>query len=189
MVARRVVGIGAIVALSVSSLVGMPAVATVETEAPFIVELAPSASVDEVSTDVLNGEQPTETYGEVLNGFAAELTPSEVAELESSPDVVEIYEDFEVSVGATQSDAPWNLSRLDQATAPADSIYAYPDSAGSGTRIYIVDTGIAPNAAQFGSRLLPGMTTISDGQGTNDCNGHGSHVAGTAASTTYGVAK
>lgn len=189
MVARRAVGVGAIIALSVSSVVGVPAVASVEAESSFIVELAPSASVDEVSTEVLDGEKPTETYGDVLNGFAAELTPSEVAELESSPDVVAVYEDFAVSVGATQSDAPWNLSRLDQATVPADSMYTYPDSAGSGTRIYIVDTGIAPNAAQFGSRLLPGVTTILDGQGTNDCNGHGTHVAGTAASTTYGVAK
>jgi subtilisin family serine protease len=189
MIAVRVWGVGAIIAIAASSIVAAPASAADEAEASYIVELAPAASVDQVSSEVLDGDEPTETYSDLLNGFAAELTPSEVAELESSPEVVAVYEDFPVSVGTTQSDAPWNLSRLDESTAPADAFYTYPDSAGSGTRIYIVDTGIAPNAAQFGSRLLSGVTTIADGRGTTDCNGHGTHVAGTAASASYGVAK
>jgi subtilisin family serine protease len=193
----RAVGVLSVTAAVVSSLVGVTTVpvaapATEPTSA-FIVELAPGETALDVSSEVaedLNTDiQIDETFDTLLDGFSAELTPSEVEALQASPDVLAVYPDLPVSANATQANAPWNLSRLDQDTAPADSTYIYPDSAGSGARIYVVDTGVSANPAQFGSRLLPGFTAISDGNGTADCNGHGTHVAGTVASTTYGVAK
>jgi subtilisin family serine protease len=193
----RAVGVLSVTAAVVSSLVGVTtvpvAVPAAEPTSAFIVELAPGETALDVSSEVaedLNTDiQIDETFDTLLDGFSAELTPSEVEALQASPDVLAVYPDLPVSANATQANAPWNLSRLDQDTAPADSTYIYPDSAGSGARIYVVDTGVSANPAQFGSRLLPGFTAISDGNGTADCNGHGTHVAGTVASATYGVAK
>jgi subtilisin family serine protease len=193
----RAVGVMSVAAAVVSSLVGVTtvpvAVPAAEPTSAFIVELAPGETPLDVSSEIaedLNTDiQINETFDTLLDGFSAELTPTEVEALQASPDVLAVYPDLPVSTNATQTNAPWNLSRLDQDTAPADTSYTYPDSAGSGARIYVVDTGVSANPAQFGSRLLPGFTAVSDGVGTADCNGHGTHVAGTAASTTYGVAK
>ena len=185
----REIGVATVLAVVVTGLVGVPAAGVAESESSYIVELAPGETPFAVGSDAVDETAVTETFDSVLTGFAAELTPSEAEALRSSPGVVAVYEDQPVSISATQADAPWNLSRLDQSNPPADNFYTYPDTAGSGTRIYVVDTGISPNASQFGSRLLPGMTAIPDGRGTADCNSHGTHVAGIAASTTYGVAK
>jgi len=83
---------------------------------------------------------------------------------------------------------PWGLDRIDQAGLPLDSSYSYDSLAGAGVRVYVVDTGIAASTT-FGARLLAGTNTTGDAYGTSDCNGHGTHVAGTIASTAYGVAK
>ena len=195
----RGVGVLSVTAAVISSLVGVApvpvAVSATEPTSAFIVELAPGETPLDVSSEVaedLNTDiQIDETFDTLLDGFSAELTPTEVEALQDSPDVLAVYPNLPVSITATQTNAPWNLSRLDQDRAPADSTYTYPDSAGSGARIYVVDTGVSANPAQFGSRLLPGFaaTAINDGRGTADCQGHGTHVAGTVASTTYGVAK
>jgi len=185
----RAAGMTSVISVVVASLVGFTTPAPTEQPESYIVELAEGASVEEVIADAPVDVEPTETYEALGEGFAAELTSDEVAELEALPEVVAVYEDLPMSVGATQSSAPWNLSRLDQSTAPADTFYTYPDSAGSGARVYVVDTGVSPNAGQLGGRLLPGISEISGDTSTADCNGHGTHVAGTVASSTWGVAK
>lgn len=88
----------------------------------------------------------------------------------------------------TQSNPDWGLDRIDQKTLPLNSAYSYLQT-GSGTTAYIVDTGILSTHQQFSGRVLSGYTAISDGNGTTDCNGHGTHVAGTVGGSTYGVAK
>jgi subtilisin family serine protease len=60
---------------------------------------------------------------------------------------------------------------------------------GSGVDTYIVDTGIFASHTEFTGRLVAGFSSIADSNGTNDCNGHGTHVAGTTAGTIYGIAK
>ncbi|MGD8148665.1 S8 family serine peptidase [Ornithinimicrobium sp. Y1694] len=127
------------------------------------------------------------TYG-ALGGYAAQLSAAQVEELRADPDVAWIEEDSIVSIEATQSNPPWGLDRIDQRALPLDRSYTYT-STGQGVRSYIVDTGILTSHAQFSGRTVSGYSAINDGRGTSDCNGHGTHVAGTVGGSTYGVAK
>jgi subtilisin family serine protease len=80
----------------------------------------------------------------------------------------------------------WGLDRLDSSTL--DNSYSYV-SPGAGVYVYVIDTGVLSSHTDFGGRVMSGYTAVSDGNGTQDCNGHGTHVAGTVAGTNYGVAK
>ena len=81
----------------------------------------------------------------------------------------------------------WGIDRLDQRALPLDGRIVQA-GIGSGVSAYVIDTGVRPDHEQLGGRVGAGYTAISDGQGTNDCHGHGTHVAGTVAGTTVGVA-
>jgi len=87
-----------------------------------------------------------------------------------------------------QSGAPWGLDRIDQRSLPLNGTYSSPGT-GSGVRAYIVDTGVRATHVEFSGRMASGYTSISDGNGTNDCHGHGTNVASSTAGSTYGVAK
>lgn len=127
-------------------------------------------------------------YEHALNGFAATLPQAAVQALRSNPQVAYIEPDQRVRVAATQSSPPWGLDRIDQRNRPLNSKYNYYYT-GSGVRVYILDTGIRASHTDFGGRVDPGWSYISDGRGTSDCNGHGTHVAGTVGGATYGAAK
>lgn len=85
--------------------------------------------------------------------------------------------------------ASWGLDRIDQTSSSLDGSYTYPRSAGLGVRVYVLDTGVQGNLLSFENRVLPGFdATTGRGTANVDCHGHGTHVAGTIASSTYGVA-
>ncbi|MBA3744018.1 S8 family peptidase, partial [Sporichthya sp.] len=126
---------------------------------------------------------------QAVRGFAASLPAAAVDDLRTNPDVRAVERDVRVSAaGGVESPAPWNLDRIDQRSLPVSNSFTY-DGDGSGITVYVVDTGIRADHAELGGRVGPGFTAISDGNGTNDCNGHGTHVAGVTGGSTYGVAK
>jgi serine protease len=100
-----------------------------------------------------------------------------------------VEQDSERFVVDDQLNAPWGLDRIDQRDLPLNRTYSYT-TLGAGVHVYVIDTGIRSAHAEFGGRVSgSGYTAIGDGNGTNDCNGHGTHVAGTVGGATYGVAK
>lgn len=140
-----------------------------------------------------HGGKILQTYDTVLKGFAIYLPDvagtAFVEAMKKNPKVVSVENDTVMKIDATtQSNPDWGLDRIDQKTLPLNSAYSYLQT-GSGTTAYIVDTGILSTHQQFSGRVLSGYTAISDGNGTSDCNGHGTHVAGTVGGSTYGVAK
>lgn len=92
------------------------------------------------------------------------------------------------SNATTQTNATWGLDRSDQRNLPLNSTYN-ADGNAQGVPVYVVDTGVLASHQDFAGRVKAGYTAVSDGNGTTDCNGHGTHVAGTIAGTKYGIAK
>lgn len=126
------------------------------------------------------------TYTRALRGFSARLAPQAVEALRRNPNVAFIEEDQEVSLTATQTNATWGLDRIDQRDRPLNGTYVY-NLTGAGVHAYIIDTGIRTSHNDFSGRA----TAVFDAFGGNgqDCNGHGTHVAGTVGGETWGVAK
>ena len=129
------------------------------------------------------------SYSHVLRGFVVtDVTDDALAKLLLDSRVAWVEEDGEVSIGAVQNNPTWGLDRIDQRALPLNSAYQYDVNA-SNVHAYIIDTGIRASHNDFGGRVRSGYTAINDGNGTNDCQGHGTHVAGTVGGATYGVAK
>jgi subtilisin family serine protease len=134
------------------------------------------------------GGQTHHVYSRALKGFAATLPDAAVAAIARHADVASIEPDRTVSLTAAQDQATWGLDRIDQADRPLDTRYSYTQT-GAGVHAFVIDTGIRGDHAEFSGRLRPGFSAVADGRGTEDCNGHGTHVAGTVGGTTWGVAK
>lgn len=129
------------------------------------------------------------TYQHALQGFAAILPTSSIAAIQLDPRVAYIEQDRLAYLDATQSNPPsWGLNRIDQRDLPLDTSYVY-DFTGSGVRVYIIDTGIRITHTDFGTRASYGYDAFDGSLPADDCNGHGTHVAGTVGGAAHGVAK
>lgn len=138
----------------------------------------PRAVADEYSVE------PEFVYTRVLTGFAGRMSDAARAGLLRDRRVVRVEVDREARV---QSTASWGLDRIDQRSLPLNGSYT-SQFTGRGVTVYIVDTGIRFDHQEFAGRALPGFDAIGDGRNGSDCNGHGTHVAGTVGGRTYGVA-
>jgi subtilisin family serine protease len=129
-----------------------------------------------------------EVYSEAVKGFSANLSEKEAIALSEDSRIKYIIEDEIVKINGIQKNASWGLDRIDQRSQNPDTKYIDTFN-GSGVNVFVIDTGINPYHAEFQGRASIGADFVGDGQNGFDCNGHGTHVAGTVAGITTGVAK
>ncbi|MEU3883264.1 S8 family peptidase [Streptomyces californicus] len=193
--------------LLIAPLIGAPATASADSgpegvqveqsaravPGQYIVTLEPELSPDTVLREL--GLSPLFRYGVALHGFAASLTAAELEAVRTVPGVLAVEENAEVTVDAPRSGglfrapaAGWGTDRVDQRELPLDDTFT-TTATGKGVRAYVVDTGIDTAHTEFGGRAVKGYDAVGDGRDGMDCNGHGTHVAGTVGGATSGVAR
>jgi subtilisin family serine protease len=150
----------------------------------FIVTVRDGISPSAVADD--HGVRPQFVYTSALNGFAGAMSDAARNGLLRDARVSRVEPDGVARAVTTQSNATWGIDRIDQRALPLSGTYTY-NNTGAGVTAYIIDTGIDYGHSEFGGRASFGYDAFG-GNGT-DCNGHGTHVAGTTGGTTYGVAK
>lgn len=191
---RRILSISSIAVLVASVLVAPTFAAgnpnCTEVDGDYIVTFSKGAVVANEIKNV-NGKQvnPKFMYSNVLNGFAGFLTGDQVCNLKKRGNVLDVEANQIISTDGIQDNATWGIDRIDQTNLPLDKKYEYA-SEGALVTAYVIDTGILANHTEFGDRVQKaGYSAFGASSSTSDCNGHGTHVAGTIGGTTYGVAQ
>lgn len=153
----------------------------------YIVVLNDDADVGEGARRAeARGGEVVAQWSNALRGFAVQGSPSLIVALRSDPGVQYVEQVQEYSISTTQTGATWGLDRIDQRNLPLSTTYTYNATAAN-VHAYIIDTGIRITHNEFAGRATWGAKFA--GGPADDCNGHGTHVAGTVGGATYGVAK
>ena len=132
--------------------------------------------------------------GPIFTGAAVDLNNKQLERLRKSPLIRKVERNHTIAIAtppvtaATTATPYWNLSRINQRSLPLDGIFD-PVGTGAGVHVYVVDSGVNVNLPEFAGRVGQGVYLPTVADSAYDCQGHGTHVAGTALSTTYGVAK
>lgn len=127
-------------------------------------------------------------YRHALRGYAATFVGGGLSDLARDARVVRVEPDGPVSASVTQTAPPWGLDRIDQRARSLTNTFTYT-STGAGVTAYVIDSGVRIDHEQFGGRASLGIDVIGGAGAGSDCNGHGTHVAGTVGGTRVGVAK
>jgi subtilisin family serine protease len=135
-----------------------------------------------------HGVRPDYVYTHALTGFAGAISDAARQGLLRDNRVVRVEPDGIATIVTTQTGATWGLDRVDQRALPLSTSYSYT-STGSGVKAYIIDTGILFGHSEFAGRAIAGTDAVTSGGSGQDCNGHGTHVAGTVGGSTFGIAK
>jgi subtilisin family serine protease len=190
----RVIAVVAALAAATVGLVALPASGAPgpQEKQSFIVVLRDSVSnASPVAAEHAHrfGADVTYVYNDALKGYAARMAPGQLAGLQADARVASVERDGEMTATATtQSGATWGLDRIDQRTLPLSGTFTYT-STGAAVKAYVIDTGIRTTHSQFGGRAINGADAVDGSLPAADCNGHGTHVAGTIGGSAYGVAK
>ncbi|WP_338895984.1 S8 family peptidase [Streptomyces sp. TG1A-60] len=202
--ARWAGGLTAVMTAAVLSAVTLPAQAAPEglvigagdpgsLSGSYIVTLkagtkAPSTAGKDVAAEY--GARIGHMYSTALNGYSVRAGEKQARRLAADSRVASVVQDSKVAYDHRQPDPPsWGLDRIDQPKPPLDKSYTWPESAGKGATVYVIDTGIRITHEDFGGRAGHGWDFVQNDRIAQDGNGHGTHVAGTVAGTAHGVAK
>ncbi|MGW6442117.1 S8 family peptidase [Lentzea sp. NPDC055074] len=202
----RTLGVAAVAVAG--TVLALPQAVAAQPEGPIVAESAPNAVQDSYIVVLRdNGMARTEvsgragglasrygakigfTYKAAFKGFSATLSKQQAKRLAADPAVAYVEQDRTVQVLTDQPNPPsWGLDRVDQTSLPLDSKYSYSTGA-SNVTAYVIDTGINYSHNDLVGRAEFGFDAFTDGRNGKDCQGHGTHVAGTIGGTTFGVAK
>lgn len=189
-----------VTAVATGAALALGVVATSPVHAEEQVERYVLSTTDEPAAEAV-AERTDGEVAEVAEGsrrpateVVAELTPSEAGRLEARPEITEVVRDVRIRLAPTQlststraATPPWGLDRIDQRGTAGDGRYRTPTT-GAGTVVAVVDSGLRATHSEFSGRVVRGYDYVDGDRQPEDCDGHGTHVTGTAAGTTLGAA-